>query len=892
MRRYHIWLLLLIALASTLLASWHRIAMPSPPPSNSIITDNSYTVEELVKDIFVKGTCDNISNISPIGDSTGIGYFENGTPSIGIERGIILATGKISNASGPNNATDASGNFYDESGDPDLDILSTGNVKDAVGIEFDFIPLDSFVTFRYVFASEEYCEFVGSIYNDVFGFFISGPGINGNYSNNAANMALVPGTSQQVSINNISHLSNSNYYRHNELPDDMETCDINNNPPVVYDAIEYDGFTQRLTATLQLTPCETYHIRLVVSDVGDNFFDSAVFLEAESFNLGGEVTIQPITGTTPNNPSLEGCNDAYFLFERADPLVTDIPLTVNYMLAPGSTAQEGIDFEPLPGSITIPAGSSSAQLPVSIINDGITEAVEEIILELDIECACYSDSAHMYIYDSPALSMSLDDFAVCEGQSNLLAPEINGGTSPYTYSWSDGSTEETLSVNSSGPDTISVTVEDACGNISIDHAYMTITTPPTAELSGYEILCEGDIAYFPLQLSGTPPWTIFYSVDSIIQPPLEGLWQPQTNLPATLGGNYELVSVVDSGCEGEVSGTAEVELISIQAEVQAVPVSCYGGNDGMLSVQLSGGEEPYQYEWLDGLPQQLEHEGLSAGEYTLVVLDGTGCEKEFAIDVESPTPIEEVQPDCERLSEGVIDISASGGTPPYLYSLDGQNYRDASLFQELESEQSYHIYIQDAAGCQFSHDFIMPTPFEEMVSLPASETFTLGTYQTLNPVLQVPESSIANIRWTPSSSLSCTDCLNPELLIEEEGVYTIRIVDIYGCTGEATISISVNDDFNIFAPTAFSPNNDQINDRFTIFANNYQVKSVKKLVIYDRWGGQLFKQDNFPANDASLGWDGTSNGHLLDAGVYTYYAEIELQTGRIKVVGGHVMLVK
>ena len=165
---------------------------------NGIVTDDSYDVETLVREIFIKGSCDNVENIAAIGHPEGIGYFEQGSPIIGMQEGIILATGPIGNAEGPNSATDVSGNFGDNTGDVDLDIMATDDVRDAVGIEFDFVPLDSIVTFRYVFASEEYCEFVGSIFNDVFGFFISGPGIEGDFSNNSMNVALVPGTDDFV----------------------------------------------------------------------------------------------------------------------------------------------------------------------------------------------------------------------------------------------------------------------------------------------------------------------------------------------------------------------------------------------------------------------------------------------------------------------------------------------------------------------------------------------------------------------------------------------------------------------------------------------------------------------------------------------------------------------
>jgi len=178
-----------------------------------INTKNELEVEDLVKDVFIKGNCRNVSNISAIGSKElSIGQFENGEGVININDGIILSTGTIELAHGPNITSEVSYSFNEISEDPDLSRLATGILYDATGIEFDFVPLDDKVSFRYVFASDEYCEYVGTEFNDVFGFFVSGPGINGSFENNAINVASLLGTDQDVSINTVNHLENVNFY--------------------------------------------------------------------------------------------------------------------------------------------------------------------------------------------------------------------------------------------------------------------------------------------------------------------------------------------------------------------------------------------------------------------------------------------------------------------------------------------------------------------------------------------------------------------------------------------------------------------------------------------------------------------------------------------------------
>lgn len=869
-----------------------RQARAAPGPLAGIQTDDSFTVEELVQDVFVTGACNTITNIRAIGSEKGIGYFESGEASIGMSRGVIIATGPVGNAEGPNTATDKSGDFMDDSGDPDLNLMATGDVKDAVGIEFDFMPLDSIVTFSYVFASEEYCEFVGSIYNDVFGFFIRGPGINGGFSGNARNVALIPGSNDYVSINSVNYQQNSAYYVRNELIDDAVLCGLDLYYDNHYGEIEYDGFTRRLTAVLRLQPCQTYHIRLVVADVGDNFYDSAVFLAAESFNLGGEVEISAGTGITPSNPSLEGCRDAYFIFERAPGANRQYPMSVNYTVSSLSAALPGIDFAPLPGSITIPGGAAFIQVPVDIINDGLAESVEDIILELDIPCACYTDSARMFIADSPPVAVRLEDFGICENGAADISPEIEGGSEPFTYAWNTGQATSSVTATADGPPLYAVTVYDACGNSAADSASYFLTEPPEALLSGEASICEGDTAFLPLELTGAAPWSITYSLNGVAQPEIRDIFNPAYRLPATRDGAYTLLSVRDGACEGYTGGEAVVEVRRVSLEVAGTDVSCHGGADGGLQVEITGGAPPFTYSWQEDIGNSLSPQGLAAGTYHLAVTDNSGCRKEAAFEVGSPPPLEALMPDCERLAEGQVALSPSGGTPPYLYSLDGESFFGPSLFDGLREGQQYTVTVQDAAGCLFTQNLIMPARYEQMITLPTTLNANLGRRILLQPELHIPDALIGAIRWAPAEGLSCTDCLEPELLPLQDAAYTLRVVDIYGCSAEASIQVSVKDDAAIFVPTAFSPNGDHINDRFNVYANTYQVERVAAFRVFDRWGGLLFEKENFPPNDESAGWDGVSRGQPLGPGVYTYVVEVLLVNGNRQIVGGHVVLMR
>ncbi len=208
-----------------------------------------------------------ISNVTYTGAFAASGYFTGGTAAgLGIDKGIVLTSGYANNLNGTSNTSDAITGDNGLAGDGDLNGLIPGySTHDATVLEFDFVSEGSTAYFNYAFGSEEYDEWVGSAYNDVFGFFFDG--------NN--NIALIPGTSTPVSINNVNKVSHSTYFNANDPSDGI---------PTPY-AFEYDGFTDMFTASMTgLTAGQKYHIKLAIADAGDWILDSGVFLQAGSFS--------------------------------------------------------------------------------------------------------------------------------------------------------------------------------------------------------------------------------------------------------------------------------------------------------------------------------------------------------------------------------------------------------------------------------------------------------------------------------------------------------------------------------------------------------------------------------------------------------------------------------
>ncbi len=423
---------------------------------------HGFSAEELVRDVLVGGGCFQISNVSFSGQPGQIGTFTNGLTNIGFNNGLIIATGDINVAPGPNDLDGAVGGFGIPTPDADLQTLTTGAIFDMANIEFDFVPTQNQVVFEFAFASEEYCEYVNTQFNDVFGFFISGPGIVG-----TKNIAVIPATNTPITINTLNHLVNSSLYTHN-TPFLGNNCVII--PPAFGQAVfelQYDGFTKKMTAVANVIPCQTYHIKLKLADVADGVWDSAVFFRANSFNAGGTVLATPAyPGGSAS--AFESCDAGNILFKRGNGN-TSLPLPISFTV--GGSATPGVDYVPIPSTVVIPAGQTEVLVPVNIIPDLITEGPESILVTIPNSCACSQSTIEFLINDRPFLSLDAADQFLCAGETATLQATVSGGLpgANFSYHWSTGETTASISPSTTG--TYTVTVTDGCSlpvSVSMD----------------------------------------------------------------------------------------------------------------------------------------------------------------------------------------------------------------------------------------------------------------------------------------------------------------------------------------------------------------------------------------------------------------------------------------
>jgi outer membrane protein OmpA-like peptidoglycan-associated protein len=279
--------------------------------------DTSFSTDHLVDKILL-GNGMRVGNVKMTGVKQSICYFKTDSNVLGMTSGLILSTGNAALIAQPNSRPSTTGISWDYSkskiykGDKDLNMLCEDITCDHVVLEFDFVPYNNHVSFKFIFASEEYPEYVGSIYNDVFAFIVTGENIK------KKNLAVIPGTDQPVTINTINHQRNKHLFINNNYFIGGYAAKNDEQVPLFRKAghflkhlfkkksasngftympgekaklnqflvsnFEFDGLTRVMTASCILQPWKLYHLKIAVGDVADQILDSGVLLEEGSFS--------------------------------------------------------------------------------------------------------------------------------------------------------------------------------------------------------------------------------------------------------------------------------------------------------------------------------------------------------------------------------------------------------------------------------------------------------------------------------------------------------------------------------------------------------------------------------------------------------------------------------
>ncbi|NUQ24556.1 MAG: gliding motility-associated C-terminal domain-containing protein [Saprospiraceae bacterium] len=743
----------------------------------------------LIQQVFIGGGCFDVSGAVAAGAPGQIGTFNNGASSIGIGQGIILSTGNVVDCAGPNNSPSRSTGYGGGSSDPDLNQIAGGSLYDLAKLEFYFRPTVNSITFAYAFASEEYCEYANTQFNDVFGFFISGPGINGPFSGGAINIAVLADGSP-VSINNINHTINQPYYHDNNPPGQSAGC--NTGEAFSVPNTQFDGFTVPLLATATVIPCQQYKIKLVIADRGDAIYDSAVFLKENSFVAGSTLSASAsVTGLGPSAiAAYEGCGNGSFTFFRQGDLGQPYPVT--FTVSGSSTATSGTDYAPFPTTVIIPAGQNSITIPVQVFDDLINEGVEFIMIELQNPCSCTSSMVQLQIHDPPPLSISVPDVYVCSTIPTTITPTVSGGLPGFNYQWSTGGTSPTMTLTPPpGASFYSVQVSDNCGQ-SATANFGLFASSPTATLSGSGTICQGNFnALLDVEFTGFGPFDITYSVGGS-QQTINGIYANPFELPVNLPGTVQLISVSANGCPGQASGTGTVGISEVLLDSEVTPISCNGAANGAIDITPSGGDAPYTYNWNGSLPDVEDVINLGPGTYRVTVTDDVGCEVNGIYTLTQPpvlnATVGNIQAvDCNNAGNGVVNINVSGGTPGYTY-LWSDNSTTAPL---VAPSGLYLLTVTDANGCTKQLSATIPNNVAYPTAVASvDDVLDCNTFSTTLNSTGSSTGAPHAYQWVAPPGVSITGPTQPQITVNTAGNYSLVITNTSnGCKDTATVSV-------------------------------------------------------------------------------------------------------
>ncbi len=790
-----------------------------------MVVTNDQTVEWYVENVLLGSgvSATNISFNGQPGDEVFVqcGYFQSNGSYMGVESGLVLSTGAVQGddfAGNPVIVGEETSINVDNGtdGDADLQALANDPINDIAVLEFDFIPTGDTLRFNYIFGSEEYPEYVNS-FNDAFGFFLAGPGITGPFTspagfpNGSANIALIPGTTTPVTIDNVN---DGNFFCPGPAPGPCSNCEYYvDNCPIADDAL--DGQTTLLEAFALVQCGEVYHIKLAIGDAVDWSFDSAVFLQEGSFasDLVISASLFSSIGPYTNGFLYENCGYGSIEFSRSGGL--DAESTVELEIT--GVAENGIDYTTIPTEFEFPLGDSLYTLDIFAIIDGLDEGLEivEVTITNTSASACAQGSItsefSFYVSDDPEpLQISTSDFDIDCGDVIELDVEVTGGYGQYQFDWSNGSEDQSQFVTPGLTTDYIITVSDTC-NAGSQTDTTTVNVP----------------VYDPIEV--------------------------------VLPDSAQLTCL---------------EVVDISA------------------ISVTGGNEDYTYEWtegggvLGGDSPTLTYVGGTTNYLTLTVMDGcfiTGADEMLILVPTIPIFIETTA-DTTICQGQVAQLTAiaSGGEPPFEYEWSHFGSTDQTITVAPRETTVYNITVTDLCDNIHEEDILVGVSRTDAVF--AMEEYGYYGVELLNFSDGLNSDTLMYTWNLGDGTISNEASLIHNYTELEDQVITLTVENEHGCIDTAFVEITAPP--TVYVPTGFSPNNDGINDLFTVKAEGVEDYL---LVIFDRWGQKVFESDNI-----DFSWNGRArqnSGYFGENDTFVYHLKMRLIDGqRIDTRGTITML--
>jgi gliding motility-associated-like protein len=730
---------------------------------------NNQTAQQLVESLTGPGVVILNPTISCPGIANATFKLEpNGTTNLGIDSGIILTSGNALGAFGPQTIAgpDAVGNG--PATDANLQSLVAQNLNDLCKLEFDFVPAGDSIKFDYAFASTEYQSFSCSEFNDVFGFFITGPGFPA-----AFNMAVIPGTTVPITVNTTTGVPAS--------PGPLCTNVAPGSPFSQFfvdntggTSITYQGFTKIFTAKSRVSPCDTFHLKLAIADCTDAALDSGVFLKAGSLS-STSLQLHTFGGgglAAPFNNTVRGCPPGVITVSRQGSNINQ-PITIP--LTYSGTAVPGVDYTPLPASVTMAPGDTLVSLNVIGLPVSPATGSKSVIVTVFSPFICNNQPLFalardtVMILDSFQVDIITPDTAICIGKHADLvavtAPFLNVSWTPIATILSNPE-QINVTVAPTVPTNYTISVSFPAAGASCPastaHVFVDVKVQPQVDLGPDKVTCESVQLHantLPFNDDETFSWT-----------PVTGLSDPSIRNPiCTPPATTDYAVTVNPGavgCDGH--DTIRVRLLPDHITVlNADTVVCAGSN---ISLRADG-DTAFSYNWdpeidiVNPLASNTVLHAQTSGWYTLTASYPTclPMPDSFYVEVQ-PEPQVNIGPDRVICTYDAIQLQGAvmpENYPSYTYDwTPGIDLTDSTaknpVFSGDGNVPEMSLVVTTPLGCRgadtmqivvFAGDFMVVNPIDT------------GSCQPVR--IQLGATGANTYTWSPGYGLSSTDIANP-----------------------------------------------------------------------------------------------------------------------------------
>ncbi len=481
------------------------------------------------------------------------------------------------------------------------------------------------------------------------------------------------------------------------------------------------------------------------------------------------------------------------------------------------------------------------------------------------------------------------------GCAEFLVPfssNATAGSLKFTWDFGDGiksfAADPTHTYTIPGLYEVSLILADTLtGCADTTQTSIEVFEPLNANAVTTDILCNGE-------LTGA----VNISIDSGTAP-FEYLWsngEVSQDLQNLAAGVYSLSIVDNNNCRWLDTLTILQPTPIDVTVIDSTIVTCFGGDDGGICIEPSGGIPDYIINWQVG-EQEACLENVAAGDYELAVTDGNGCVETFIFPVSENPQLQIIDNigniSCFGANDGFIRLDAilGGASNFYNNTLTGPiNFEGGNNFPNLVPG-NYRLVVQDLEGCVLATNYSIGEPDSLWIMVPQDTVIGLGdslwietSHNAADPIFT----------WSPSMTLDCNDCEDPIAKPITTTTYFVHLSDLNGCPAKDTITIGVDSNREFYIPNTFTPNGDSRNDFFRIRSRLPSIRQINVFRIFNRWGDMVFEAKDFKPQEENFdhAWDGRFRGKPLAPDQFTYYVEVEYLDNEIEIVQGTVFLVR